>query len=116
MAFSVGVGCGFLVSVFCQKTENRGKPTFKSDPKCHTRTRGRARGGGTPGVALGTFSADLTASGHLIMRGNPGVSCLFLLDLDLRRIGRCERDERRGLEGAAVAEEVVARHRLAHVE
>ena len=33
-------------------------------------------------------------------------------DLDLRRIGRRERDERRGVEGVAVAEEVVARHRI----
>ena len=33
--------------------------------------------------------------------------------LDLRRIGRrYERDERRGVEGAEVAEEVVARHRI----
>ena len=60
----------------------------------------------TPGILA--VAAHTKRHGALVRR------CVLnaVRDLDLRRIGRRERDERRGVEGAAVAEEVVARHRI----
>ena len=60
----------------------------------------------TPGILA--VAAHTKRHGALVRR------CVLnaVRDLDLRRIGRRERDERRGVEGVAVAEEVVARHRI----
>ena len=59
----------------------------------------------TPGILV--VAAHTKRHGALVRRRVLNA----VRDLDLWRIGRCECGERRGVEGVAVTEEVVARHR-----